>query len=43
MTEKELRIAQLQTRLAKLNNDPVTNAALIKKVERNIRRLERNS
>ncbi len=43
MTEKELRLAQLYTRLAKLNTKSVENAAIIKKVERNIRKLERTS
>ena len=43
MTDKELRIAQLYTRLAKLNSDPVTNAAIINKLKRNIRKLERTS
>lgn len=43
MTEKELRLAQMNTRLAKLNNKPIENAAIIKKLERNIRKLERTS
>jgi hypothetical protein len=43
MTDKELRIAQLYTRLAKLNTDPIMNAAIINKIKRNIRKLERTS
>lgn len=43
MTEKELRIAQLNTRLAKLNTKPVENAAIINKTKRIIRKLEGTS
>lgn len=43
MTEKELRLAQMNTRLAKLNTKPIENAAIIKKLERSIRKLERTS
>lgn len=43
MTETELRIAQLNTRLAKLNTKPVENAAIINKTKRIIRKLERTS
>jgi hypothetical protein len=42
MTEKELRLAQLYTRVAKLSNN-VMNGAIINKIKRKIRQLERTN
>lgn len=36
---KEIRIEQLKSRIKKLNTNPMVNANLIKKAERQIRKL----
>ncbi len=40
MTNKELRIMQLENRLGKLKNNPVENANLMRKVQRQLRKLK---
>lgn len=40
MTEKEVRLLQLENRLNKLNTNPVENANLMRKVRRQIRKLK---
>ena len=39
VTNKEVRIIQLENRLAKLKNNPVENANLMRKVKRQLRKL----
>lgn len=40
MTSKELRIVQLENRLSKLKNNPVENANIMRKVNRQLRKLK---
>lgn len=40
VTNKEVRIIQLENRLAKLKNKPVENANLMRKVNRQLRKLK---
>ena len=40
VTNKELRIMQLENRLNKLKNNPVENANLMRKVNRQLRKLK---
>ena len=40
VTNKEVRIIQLENRLAKLKNNPVENSNLMRKVNRQLRKLK---
>ena len=43
MTSKEIRIMSLENRVNKLKSKPVENAALIKKAQRQLRKLQAES